>query len=52
VLAAKKSKDIIVHLVRKGTTVEIVGFCLVLADESYMDVQAKVEKLITNEMRK
>jgi hypothetical protein len=41
-----------VHLVRKGTTVEIVGFCVLPADESYMEAQSKVEKLIINEMER
>jgi hypothetical protein len=52
VLAAKKSKDIIVHLIRKAVTVEIVAFCVVRADDSYMDAQAKIEMLIKDEMKR
>jgi len=52
VLAARKTKNIIVHLVRKAITVEIVGFCVVLSHETYMEAHAKIEKLILDEIKR
>jgi hypothetical protein len=45
-----RNRDFVVHLVRKTTEMEIVGFCLVTGDESYTSAQVKIERLILDEI--
>ena len=44
------STDIILHLVKKTTLIQVVGFCLITAGESYSAAGERIRKLIVREM--
>ena len=44
------SANIILHLVKKTTVLQVVDFCLIAAGESYSTVQDKIHKLVAKEI--